>query len=75
MRRRSYTHDGGVDLFLICFSLVTRNSMANVEKKYLPEILELCPGVPFLLVGTKQDLRDDPNYVRLERDSEETRMS
>lgn len=48
------------DIFLICFSLVTPSSFDNVKLRWQPEVAHHCPGTPFLLVGTKMDLRDDP---------------
>ncbi|CAJ0828428.1 4639_t:CDS:2 [Entrophospora sp. SA101] len=47
------------DVFLICFSLVSPSSLDNVKNKWVPEIIHHSPNVPFLLVGTKFDLRDD----------------
>lgn len=44
------------DVFLICFSLVERNSFANVTEKWYPEVHHHCPNTPIILVGTKQDL-------------------
>ena len=46
------------DVALICFSLVNVLSFANAETKWYPEILENCPNVPIILVGTKLDERD-----------------
>lgn len=51
------------DVFLICFSLVSPNSFANVADKWFPEISHHAPGVPKILVGTKLDLRDNPAEV------------
>lgn len=31
----------------------------SLSSQWLPEIAYHCPGTPFLLVGTKVDLRDD----------------
>ena len=53
------------DVFLICFSLVSPNSFANVADKWFPEISHHAPGVPKILVGTKLDLRE--NSAELER--------
>uniref|UniRef100_A0A7R9U544 Uncharacterized protein n=1 Tax=Pinguiococcus pyrenoidosus TaxID=172671 RepID=A0A7R9U544_9STRA len=47
------------DVFLVCFSIVSPSSFENVRAKWLPEIMHHAPGVPFLLVGTKVDLRED----------------
>ena len=46
------------DLFIICFSLVSPESLENVEKIYYPEIKEYCRESPYILVGLKSDLRD-----------------
>jgi len=48
------------DVFLVCFSIISRTSFDNLESKWLPEIRHHCPNVPVVLVGTKSDLRDDP---------------
>lgn len=37
----------------------SRASFENVKSKWLPEIRHHAPGVPFILVGTKIDLRED----------------
>ena len=47
------------DVFLICFSVISPASFENVKTKWHPEIQHHAPGVPFILVGTKADLRDD----------------
>ena len=51
------------DVFLICFSLVSMDSFENVASKWHNEINHYCPGVPIILVGTKLDLRDDPDII------------
>lgn len=45
------------DVFCVCFSIDDRRSLENAEEKWIPEIKEECPGVPFILVGMKGDLR------------------
>ena len=51
------------DVFLVCFSLISPSSFENIKTKWIPEISHHCPNVPFLLVGTKLDLRDDPETI------------
>lgn len=57
------------DVFIICFSLVSHTSLANAINKWYPEIRQNCPvRIPTLvLIGTKQDLRDDKNALALSR--------
>ena len=47
------------DVFIVCYSIGEPTSLDNVAKKWLPEIRRLCANAPFLLVGTKADLRSD----------------
>ncbi|XP_075245069.1 cdc42 homolog [Convolutriloba macropyga] len=48
------------DVFLVCFSVVNSSSYENVKEKWVPEIQHHCNKTPFLLVGTQNDLRDEP---------------
>lgn len=45
------------DIFLVTFALDSRVSFENVRSKWRPEIAKHAPGVPFIIVGTKLDLR------------------
>ena len=47
----------GTHIFLVCFSVVSATSYENVRTKWFPEIRSHAPGVPCILVGTKEDLR------------------
>lgn len=48
------------DVFLVCFSLVSPASLANVKARWLPELRRHAPAnVPIVLCGTKCDLRND----------------
>lgn len=49
------------DIFIAVFSLVSITSLENIENMWIPEIREHCPDTPFILVGTKRNLRDDFN--------------
>ena len=51
------------NVFLICFSLVHYPSFKNVKEKWFPEVSHHCPNVPYILVGTKLDLREDKNTL------------
>ncbi|KAK7074149.1 GTP-binding protein Rho1 [Halocaridina rubra] len=49
-------------VFLVCFSVVQRDSLLHVTSKWLPEIRKHCgKAVPIVLLGTKTDLRTDVN--------------
>ena len=52
------------DVFLLCYSIMSRASFANIRSKWYPEINHHAGGVPFVLVATKKDLRDDPAAVQ-----------
>jgi Ras-related C3 botulinum toxin substrate 1 len=51
------------DVFLICFSVAAPNSFSHIATKWKPEILHHAPGVPWLIVGTKADMRHDERTV------------
>ncbi|CAG2178888.1 unnamed protein product, partial [Oppiella nova] len=48
------------DVFLICYSVDNPSSFENVRIKWYPEVRHHCPDKPIILVGTKLDLRDNP---------------
>ena len=50
-------------MFLICFSVISPTSFENVAVKWHPEICHHAPTTPFILVGTKMDLRDDDETI------------
>eukprot|EP00611_Tribonema_gayanum_P019255 TRINITY_DN3296_c0_g1_i2.p1 TRINITY_DN3296_c0_g1~~TRINITY_DN3296_c0_g1_i2.p1 ORF type:complete len:195 (+),score=32.73 TRINITY_DN3296_c0_g1_i2:53-637(+) len=52
------------DVFLVCFSVVDTTSFQNVKLKWIPELQHHAAGVPFILVGTKMDLRNDSKALR-----------
>lgn len=52
------------DVFLLCFSVADPDSFHNVQLKWIEEIRDYCPNVPIILVGTKHDLRSDPECVQ-----------
>lgn len=57
LRPLSYSE---TDCFLIVYSAIDRKSFDNVESKWVADIKEKGePGVPYILVGNKVDLRDN----------------
>lgn len=65
LRPLAYT---GVDVILICFSLVSRESFLNVEKKWFHEVKTYCKDPIIILIGTEQDLRQEGNPDHLSDD-------
>lgn len=63
------------DVFLVAFSLISRSSFENVKAKWWPELKHHSPGAPMILVGTKLDLRSDPNTVAKLREKNQTPIS
>jgi len=51
------------NVLLICFSVDSPDSLDNVPEKWVPEVRHFCPNTPFLLVGCKKDLRNDPHTI------------
>ena len=51
------------DAFVVCFAVISPKSLENTKSKWVPEIKHHCPGVPFILVGTKVDLLGDSEFV------------
>jgi len=60
------------NVFLVCFAVNSKSSFANVENKWIPELNEHAPGVPFLLIGTKSDMRNEPKDMGLASSAEQT---
>eukprot|EP00475_Leptophrys_vorax_P013399 TRINITY_DN197_c0_g1_i1.p1 TRINITY_DN197_c0_g1~~TRINITY_DN197_c0_g1_i1.p1 ORF type:complete len:208 (+),score=48.74 TRINITY_DN197_c0_g1_i1:72-695(+) len=54
LRPLSYTK---ADILLICFSVDSSVSLANVKTKWVPEAQQYAPNSPYIVVGTKVDLR------------------
>jgi len=50
-------------VFVLCFSVVHPDSYHNVKQKWLEELKSVCPDTPFILVGTKTDLREDEGML------------
>ncbi|CAL5984563.1 Rac/Rho-like_protein [Hexamita inflata] len=54
-RLRPLSYDNA-DVFLVCYSIDSQISLCAVTSKWLPEIRQYQPTVPFILVGMKSDL-------------------
>jgi len=62
----------GTDCFVVCFSLKDRESFENVRRKWIPEITQHNPNIPYVLVGLhveKRDQWDDLSHVTYVRAS------
>ena len=45
------------DVFIICFSIISRTSYENILDKWIPEVSHYSPNTPIILLGCKSDLR------------------
>lgn len=52
------------NVILMCFAIDSPDSLENIPEKWVPEVHHFCPGVPFVLVGCKRDLRNDENTIK-----------
>ncbi len=66
-RRTTLTSLDDTDLIMLCYSVDSKDSLENVESKWVGEIADNCPGVKLVLVALKCDLRNAE-----EDDEEET---
>ena len=57
------------DCFIICFSLMQRNSLENACQKWISEVKTTARACPCILVGTKLDLREE-----IERSGDEAKL-
>lgn len=51
------------DVFLLCYSVVARASLENIERRWAPEVRRVSPQSHVILVGCKMDLRNDSAEV------------
>ncbi|KAH3858975.1 hypothetical protein DPMN_101621 [Dreissena polymorpha] len=45
------------DVFLVCYSVHERDSLADIEAHWVPEIKQYLPKTPYILVATQTDRR------------------
>ncbi|KAM0676454.1 hypothetical protein GVAV_000421 [Gurleya vavrai] len=50
-------------LLLICFSISDPDSLQSIANKWVHEAKFHCPNVPFIVVGTKADLRYESSVI------------
>jgi len=68
IRPLAYTN---TDVFVICYDVTNKTSLENVKKVWIPELRNYCKDAPFILVGTKMDLRKDKSTKTVDRRSAE----
>ncbi len=51
------------DVFMICYSIISPASFENIRTKWFPEVKHHRPDTPYILVGTKVDLRDNADTL------------
>lgn len=63
------------NVIIICFSIANPTSYENVKRKWYPEVKRHCPDAPFVLVGTKSDLRDDHEVLETLKTQNQTTVT
>lgn len=58
------------DLIMLCYSVDSKDSLENVESKWVGEIADNCPGVKLVLVALKCDLREGGDDENAEAEAE-----
>ena len=48
-----------MDVVILCYSADSPNSLNAIKNKWLPELKKFAPKVPYILVGTKTDVREE----------------
>lgn len=48
-----------MDLVILCYSADRPSSLAAIKTNWLPELKKVAPEVPYILVGTKTDIREE----------------
>ncbi|XP_055878464.1 cdc42 homolog [Biomphalaria glabrata] len=66
LRALSYVNS---DVFLLCYSVATPESLRDAQDKWIPEIRKYCPNTPVILVGTQIDLRDEAQPAKPQRNT------
>ena len=48
-----------MDVVILCYSADSPDSLNAIKNKWLPELKKFAPKVPYILVGTKTDVREE----------------
>lgn len=67
LRPQSYKD---ADVFLLCFSLINRNTLKHIKTKWVKEVRQTSPDVPIIVVGLKMDLRDNFDKADIDRNED-----
>ncbi|KAJ1303099.1 hypothetical protein OPQ81_011300 [Rhizoctonia solani] len=51
-------------VILVCFAIDSPDSLNAVQKRWIPEVRRFHVGISIILVGCKQDLRQDPERIK-----------
>jgi Ras-related C3 botulinum toxin substrate 1 len=51
------------DVLLICYSISAPATFEHVPQMWIAEINHYCPNIPYILVGTKLDLREETTTI------------
>ncbi|KAH3744589.1 Ras family [Pelomyxa schiedti] len=55
----------GVDVGLVCFSVMNPTSFKNAKSKWIPELQHHCPAAKIILIGTHIDRVDNASALRI----------
>ncbi|TPX32688.1 hypothetical protein SmJEL517_g04224 [Synchytrium microbalum] len=61
-RLRTLSYPGS-NIVLICFSVDEPVSLSSIPTKWVPEVRHYCPGLPYVLVACKTDLRNNTETI------------
>lgn len=53
-----------MDAVILCYASDNVASLEKLKREWLPELREHAPNVPYILVGTKKDIKEDYAYQR-----------
>ena len=51
-----------MDLVILCYSADNPKSLRAIKDHWVPELTTFAPNVPYILVGTKKDIREEIDY-------------